>query len=235
LWQYRDGQAVEIRHGLDEPIFEASAVSPDGSRLALALRRNGKVRMHVLSADGAEMQPLSNAIDVRGSLAWSPDQKWIITGGSDTAGDGLFKMPVDGGAPVRLVKGQALDPVWSRDGNLIVYAGANVGSQAPLLAIRPDGTPVALPAIQVRREGGGSRIKFLPDGRGLIYMQGFATSQDFWMLDLATGKSRRLTRLDDRGAMWAFDVSPDGQQIVFDRSRNNSDLVLIDLPKAEAR
>jgi tricorn protease-like protein len=66
-------------------------------------------------------------------------------------------------------------------------------------------------------------------------MQGFATSQDFWMLDLATGKSRRLTRLDDRGAMWSFDVSPDGQQIVFDRSRNNSDLVLIDLPKADAR
>ena len=33
----------------------------------------------------------------------------------------------------------------------------------------------------------------------------------------------------------SFDVSPDGRQIVFDRSRNNSDLVLIDLPKAEAR
>jgi Tol biopolymer transport system component len=235
VWQYRDGEAVEIRRGLDEPMLEAPAVSRDGTRVALALRRNGKVRMHVLSADGAELSPLSDAIDVRGSSAWSPDRSWIVTGGSDAAGDGLFKMPVEGGAPVRLITGPALDPVWSPEGNLIVYAGANVGSQAPLLAVRPDGTPVTLPAIHVRREGGGSRSKFLPDGRALIYTQGFATSQDFWMLDLATGKSRQLTRLDDRGAMWSFDVSLDGRQIVFDRSRNNSDLVLIDLPSAEAR
>ena len=28
-----------------------------------------------------------------------------------------------------------------------------------------------------------------------------------------------------------FDVTPDGKEIVFDRSRENSDIVLIDLPK----
>jgi hypothetical protein len=30
--------------------------------------------------------------------------------------------------------------------------------------------------------------------------------------------------------MQSFDVSPDGKQIVFDRYRQNSDVVLIDLP-----
>ena len=32
------------------------------------------------------------------------------------------------------------------------------------------------------------------------------------------------------GAMQTFDITPDGKQIVFDRLRENSDIVLIDLP-----
>jgi Tol biopolymer transport system component len=36
---------------------------------------------------------------------------------------GHFKIPLDGGSPVRLASGSALNPVWSPDGSLIVYAG----------------------------------------------------------------------------------------------------------------
>ena len=195
------------------------------------MRRDGKSRLHLLSADGAEVQPLSDLIETEGAVDWSPDGKWIVTGGRSANETGLFKVPVDGGAPVRLVAGPALDPVWSPDGNLIVYSGANVGSLAPLLAIRPDGTPTTLPPIQVRRQGGGSRARFLPDGTALIYMQGLNPAQDFWLLDLATKRMRQLTRLDVKGATASFDVTPDGRQIVFDRLRDNSDIVLIDLPK----
>jgi Tol biopolymer transport system component len=62
-------------------------------------------------------------------------------------------------------------------------------------------------------------------------MQGPLGSQDFWLLDLATKKTRQLTRLANTSRMRTFDVMPDGKQIVFDRLRENSDIVLIDLPK----
>jgi len=128
-----------------------------------------------------------------------------------------------------LVAGEALNPVWSPDGNLIVYAGTNVRTFAPLLAVRPDGTSVKLPEITLRRLG--ERVRFSPDGKSLIYIGGLLTSQDFWLLDLASMKSRPLTKLQNRATMRTFDVTSDGKQIVFDRLRENSQVVMIDLPK----
>jgi Tol biopolymer transport system component len=62
-------------------------------------------------------------------------------------------------------------------------------------------------------------------------MQGTGATpwQDFWLLDLSTKKTRRLTQFDDRNQMRTFDVTPDGKQIVFDRWRENSAVVQIDL------
>jgi Tol biopolymer transport system component len=128
-----------------------------------------------------------------------------------------------------VVAGPALNPVWSPDGSLIVYAGTNVRTFAPLLAVHPDGTSVELPQISVRRSG--ERVRFLPDGKSLIYMQGLLASQDFWLLDLASMKSRPLARLQNRATMRTFDITGDGKQIVFDRLRENSHVVMIDLPK----
>ena len=233
LLKYENGQSVTVWQGADAVTLEPPAISPDRNRVAIPLRRSGNLRLHVLSTDGAEINLLSDAIDNAGAASWSPDGKWILTGGSDAAGAGLFKIAIDGGVPEKLVTGQALDPVWSPAGDLIVYAGPNVGSQATLLAIRPDGTKVDFPPIEVRREGGGSRARFLRDGKGLVYMQGTTPAQDFWLLDLATKQRRQLTKLSDPAAMWSFDTSPDGTQIVFDRSRFNSHIVVIDLARRE--
>ena len=227
LWSYRDDRSAEIWKGSDGTLLSAPAVSADGRTLAIALRRNQKLIWHVLTADGTQLQALSGDVDSRGAASWSPDGKWIVSGGSDSQGPGLFKIPIDGSSPVRLHSGPALDPVWSPTGNLIVYCGANVFTKVPLLGLRSDGTPVELPAISVLR--GGERARFLPDGSALVYMQNEAPAQDFWILDLATMKSRPLTHLNASAAMRTFDVTPDGKRIVFDREKENSDIVLIDL------
>ena len=227
LWRFDDGKSVEILKGSDEALLEPPAVSADGRQLAVILRRDGKLRLHVLSADGGDLQSLAESIDIRGSVGWSPDEKWIIAGGIDDRGPGLFKIPLDHGTTVRLLAGTARDPVWSSSGDLIVYSGANVSADAPLLAIRADGTKVELPAIRVRVEG--KRYRFLPNGLALVYAQGPFPAQDFWLLDLVTKKSRQLSRLNNSAATPTFDVTADGKQIVFDRVRENSDIVLIDV------
>jgi Tol biopolymer transport system component len=232
LWSYRDKQAFEIWKGSEGALLSPPAVSADGTSIAFALRRGGKRQMHVIAADGTRLHPLSSDVDVRGSASWSPDGKWIIAAGSDRDGAGLFKLPADGGPPVRIATGPFLDPVWSPRGDLIVYGGTQVFTVMPLLAVHPDGTPAKLPEISLQREG--ERARFLPDGTGLVYMLG-DTTQDFWLLDLSTMRSRRLTRLSNPAAMRTFDITSDGRRIVFDRLRENSDILLIDLPTKQAR
>jgi Tol biopolymer transport system component len=228
LWRYQGGQALEVWKGSEGGLLEPAAVSADGLRSVIVLRRGGKLRLHVISGDG-DIRPLTEMIDARGAASWSPDAAWIVTGGIDSRGLGLFKIPVGGGEPTRLVDGPAYNPVWSPDGNVILYSGKNVGPLAPMRAVRPDGTPFDVPAIQLRVEG--ERYRFLPSGTGVVYMQGFLPSQDFWLLDLATKHRRPLTHLSGGAAMRTFDITQDGRRIVFDRLRENSDIVLIDLAR----
>jgi Tol biopolymer transport system component len=166
-------------------------------------------------------------VDVRGAAAWSPDGQWIVAGGSEKGVQGLYKIPVDGGAPERIADGEATSPAWSPDGNLIVYAGPQVNVVTPLLAVDLDEVPVELPEIEVFRAG--ERVRFLPDGTGLVYMRGFGLTQNFWLLDLTTMESRQLTQLDSTATTRTFDITPDGTHIVFDRLTEDSDIVLIEL------
>jgi hypothetical protein len=54
---------------------------------------------------------------------------------------------------------------------------------------------------------------------------------DYGLLDLATMTTRQIARLSRQGDVGTFDIAPDGKSLVFDRSRENSDIVMIDLPK----
>ena len=137
MWRLQDGKPVEVWKGSDGGLLGPAAVSADGTQVAVALRTQGLAHLTVVSADGAKRRSLAEGIHVRGTAAWSPDAAWIVTGGRDAEGPGLFKIPVNGGKPVRLVSGQAFDPVWSPDGDLIVYSGRLQGGTAPLLAVRP--------------------------------------------------------------------------------------------------
>jgi Tol biopolymer transport system component len=130
---------------------------------------------------------------------------------------------------VRLVKGEARGPVWSPKGDLIVYGTpfAGAGGRDLLRGVTSDGTPVQMPEVGVRM---GGAHRFLRSGAGLVYLPGIE-SKDFWLIDLASKKIRQLTDLSDRGYLNTFDITPDGKHLVFDRSRQNSDVVLIDLAK----
>jgi Tol biopolymer transport system component len=229
LWKLQDGQASELRRDVDGALTEPAAVSLDGSRVAVIVRDGAERHVSVMSADGTNARTLGPSINITGAAGqgmadWSPDGAWIAAGGSDAAGPALFKIPVQGGEPIRLVSGQAYNPVWSPDGRLIAFE-TGMGGQVALGGVRPDGTPVDLSQVKVRP----GAFRFLPDSSSLVYLPSI-NSLNFMLVDLRTMKSRTIASLDDRGALTTFDITPDGRSIVFDRSHENSKIVLFELP-----
>jgi Tol biopolymer transport system component len=230
LWRYRDGESVEIWRGSQGELERPAAISPDGLQAAIVLRKEGRRTLTLVETDGSQSRTLGGAIDIVGTPDWSPDGSWLVAGGSLGDERGLFKIPVAGGPPIQLVSDVATDPRWSPKGDLILYKGRSEGGPAPLLGVRPDGGGVELPVVEATGD-----LRFLPDGRGAVFVRGGSgVPRAFWLLDLSARKTRPLTEFpaDPKlGELRHLDISSDGKDIIFDRSSDNSDIVLIDLPQ----
>jgi serine/threonine protein kinase len=233
LWRHSDNQIQEVWSGARSVLSEVPTVSPDGETIAIALKRKGKQHIHLINPDGGNLRLLSNSIHVRGTGSFSPDGKQIVVAGTDSLGQGLFRISISDGLYEKIVEGDVIDPIWSPRGDLIVFAGKQVAGILTLEAVRPDGTSVEFPDIKVWVRG--ERFRFLPDGSALVYMEGPFALQDFYLLDLLTMKSRRLTDLAKGASLRTFDIAPDGKSIVFDRKRVKTKVVLIELADAEAK
>jgi Tol biopolymer transport system component len=228
LWRFKDGSTTELWKGSEGSVAAAPAISPDGTQICFLVRDGKRARLHMMAAEGTGARRITESLDVRDAPSWSPDGKWIAVVASEGKEQPLFKVAVDGRDPVRLVGGVNFNPVWSPDGRFIAYSEHHGGPTYQLRAVTPDKQPFRLPEVTVR--AGGNRYRFLPGGKAMVLIQGYIRHQDFWFLDLATGQLRQLTNLRPGFDIRSFDISPDGKQILFDRFRENSDVVLIDLP-----
>jgi len=230
LWKLENGSAREIWKGSDGGVMAAPAISPDGTKICFAYRKQDREGLYVMNADGTNVRVLVDSFPVRGIASWSPDGKWIAAAGNPGDGTSIFKVPVDGGPPIRLLNSLSYHPVWSPDSKRIIYAEPQQGGGTlPVKAISPDKVPVPMPEIEVTYLG--SPYRFVPHSNALIFLKATTDirKRNFYWVDLDTGKQRQLTDLKAGYLMENFDISPDGKQIVFDRTRENSDVVSIDL------
>jgi Tol biopolymer transport system component len=231
LWRLADGgAATELWNGRDGRVVAGPAVSPSGRRLAFLVQRRGATKLYVMNADGSGARRVAEELEARGVPAWSPDEEWLAVADNRSGEPHLFKVPVGGGQPVSLVNEYSIDPVWAPSGRFLVYSGADVGTNFPVKAVSADGAPRRLPDLILTR--GARRMAFLRGDDTLVILKGDVSHKEFWIVDLETGRERQLTDLGSQSGLGDFDVSADGSELLFDRSREESDIVLFELPSS---
>lgn len=228
IWKLTDEAAVELWSAADARIIGGPELSADGLRVAFSVEQRGKSILYAMHADGTNLRIVTDAVQLRGAPAWAPDGQSIVSGATMNGTSHLILAPLDGRA-VSVTEDVAIDPVWSPQGDFIVYSAADIGTEFPVKASTADGRPHPMPSLTLTR--GARRLRFLDAGRALLLMRGDIRHKDLWVVDLATGKERQLTRLPADFNIRDFDVSADGQEILLERVQDHSDVVLIDLER----
>jgi len=178
--------------------------------------------------------PLGGELDVRGAPAWSPEGDWIAVAADRGSGPQLFKVPVNGSRAVAMVDESSIDSAFSPDGGFLVYRSAESGPSFILKAVTAEGEPYEVPNLVLPR--GANRFVILSAGTlsagtALIVLKGELLHKNLWLVDLENGTERQLTDFGPDFVIDDFDVSVDGSEIVFDRVREESDILLIELDR----
>ena len=125
---------------------EAPAYSPAGAQIAFghATAANG-LGVFVMDADGSDVRNLTPGVTVEEvDPSWSPDGATIAYGGYGTGGDRVYTIPSDstgGAGVVNLAAGER--PVFSPDGELILFTGGLASELRTMTTAGADVTPVS--------------------------------------------------------------------------------------------
>jgi Tol biopolymer transport system component len=229
IWKLENASTSELWGEAHSNIVGAPAISPDGRRIAFTVARSDKTLLYVMESDGAHARVVADSLMLRGSPAWAPDGQSVTSAVLREGEPRLTTISLNGNPPLPLVSEYSIDPVWSPDGQFLIYSGADVGTTFPLRAVARDGRPYRLPTLILTR--GARHVVFWPDGRAIVVLRGEIGRKNFWLVDLQTGTERQLTDFASDIVIQDFDLSLDGKEILFDRIEDNSEIALIERPR----
>ena len=184
-----------------------------------------------LNVATGELKQLTSGIDIEKGFC-TPDGKWVVYNEDIGGGRGtIFKLSVDGGAPVELARGTAFSPPVSPDGQFIAYGkteGQGAGSNSKILVARlADGS--ILKEVDLPPAYEWSKLGWAPDSRSLTLVHNTTGGvKNVYMLPLAGGAPVQVTHFDSEpGVVEAYAWSRDGKKFAVTRARyNDTDVVM---------
>ena len=113
--------------------------SPDGSMIAFASSRSGKRQLHIMNANGKNVNQITDLNDMGGRSTWSPDGTRLAFYRGPAGDRDIFIINADGSGLERLTNGgDNLGPSWSPDGNWIAFTSFRDGNNE-IYIVHPDG------------------------------------------------------------------------------------------------
>ncbi|HMC82856.1 MAG TPA: hypothetical protein VKL61_06450, partial [Candidatus Polarisedimenticolia bacterium] len=195
----------------DERVIVFNSVREDGLAHIWRMDREGGNPTQITSGKG------------EGLAGLSPDGRWILHGVAEKRG--LWKLPVTGGASVKIADDFLGDAVFSPDGKLIAYEGyiQKDGLLRRSISVIPsDGGT----AIQSLPYPDGFRLHWVPEGDAFTYYREVDGVSNVWRQSLDGTPPKQITDFKS-GQIFSYDWAPDGKTLILSRGQETSDIVLI--------
>ncbi|HEX4028820.1 MAG TPA: hypothetical protein VHX20_00560 [Terracidiphilus sp.] len=229
IWKLANETSTALWNGQGARIFGGPAISPDGRTIAFSVHQHGQTLLCVMESDGTRARVVTDALELQGDPTWAPDGQSITTAAMDHGVPRLYRVPLDGRPSSPFVQEYSVDPTWAPDGRFVVYSGPDIGTTFLAKAVTAEAAPYPLRDLTLTR--GARHLVFLPGGHKLVALQGKIQHKDLWLIDLDTGAERQLTNLPAEFNIQDFDISPDGHEVVLERTQERSNIVLLDVPR----
>lgn len=181
-----------------------------------------------VNMDGSNARELVRNIDQRAPVC-SPDGAWVYYKALDESSQHvIWKIPIDGGAPVRVLNKnlEAID--ISRDGKLIAgFYKDEESNAAPQILVFPiEGGDEPLYSLNVPKDF-DAPLHWSPDGQAVDFIVTREGKSNVERLPLAGGAfAKQLTNWQSDWVKW-FNWSRDGKQLAVVRGTDTTELLLI--------
>lgn len=207
-------------------INRTPAVSPDDKHIVFMRAENAERAAHVwrMDLDGGNQRQLTNGFE-ESNPCISADSQWVIYKADVAGGSTLWKIPIAGAEPVRLIDHTAEFPVISPDGELVAcayQADASSPTHIALISLA-GGPPQKLLDIAASAR---FPVRWTSDGKALTFVDARDGVSNIWSQPIDGGPPKQITDFKSESIFW-FAWSRDGKQLALARGSSTSDVVLM--------
>jgi serine/threonine-protein kinase len=166
VWLTRAGAETPV--GVEPGTYTRISLSPDGSRIALAMTDRGNADIWIADPGRRTMSRLTTEPTIETMPTWAPDGRVAFR--SEREGPGLFSRDGQGAGPVERLTatdGPIHSPyAWTPDGRTLLFALFRSFNRQAIASVTPPD-----PAVRVLLDGEFAQLdpQVSPDGRYLAY------------------------------------------------------------------
>jgi serine/threonine-protein kinase len=167
VWFDREGDETAVN--LEPRPYLRASLSPDGRRIALAIRERGNTDIWIAEPDRRAISRLTFDPTIETMPTWSPDDR-VIAFRSEREGPGLFQRDPQGARPIERLtatEGPIHSPyAWTPDGKTLLFALFRSFRNQAIASVTPPET-----TVHVLLDGNFAQLdpQVSPDGRWMAY------------------------------------------------------------------
>jgi serine/threonine-protein kinase len=167
IWFDREGHETPVN--LEPRPYIRASLSPDGTRIALAIRERGNTDIWIAEPERRAISRLTFEPTIETMPTWSPDDR-VVAFRSEREGPGLFQRDPQGARPIERLTatdGPIHSPyAWTPDGKTLLFALFRSFRNQAIASVTPPNT-----TVRVLLDGNFAQLdpQVSPDGRWLAY------------------------------------------------------------------